>query len=115
MSTELDSKNVSLAGQALDLMHKLVAPEHKHTSWNYFGLYTNYLKQRELDSTLFSYKDHRFGCLSRAAAVLVNNFEHLAGFLSDNPHICLFSQRTNEYAPPKGGLLCLCCPRGAPH
>ena len=37
--------------------------------------------------TLFSYKDPRFGCLSRAAAVLVNNYAHLAGFLSDIPHI----------------------------
>ena len=70
--------------QALDMMLKLVAPEYKHKSWNYFGLY---LEQRELDLTLFSYKDHQFGCLSRAAAVPVNNYEHLAGFLSDNPHI----------------------------
>ena len=87
VSIELDSKNGSLAGQALDMMLKLVAPEYKQKSWNYFGLYTNYLEQRELDLTLYSYKDHRFGCLSRAAAVLLNNFEHLAGFLSDNPHI----------------------------
>eukprot|EP00731_Ephydatia_muelleri_P011417 Em0006g311a len=41
----LDSKNRSLAGQALDMMLKLVAPEYKHKSWNYFGLYTNYLER----------------------------------------------------------------------
>ena len=29
---ELDSKNGSLAGQALDMMHKLVAPEYRHKS-----------------------------------------------------------------------------------
>ena len=45
----LDSKNRSLAGQALDTMLKLVAPEYKHKSWNYFGLYTNYL-ERERES-----------------------------------------------------------------
>ena len=38
---ELDSKNGSLAGLALDMMFKLVALEYKHKSWNYFGLYTN--------------------------------------------------------------------------
>ncbi|KAL5500287.1 hypothetical protein EMCRGX_G011821 [Ephydatia muelleri] len=38
--------------------------------------------------------------MSKAAAVLVNNYEHLAGFLSDNPHIsnklaCLVRELTN--------------------
>ena len=87
VSMELDSKNGSLAGQSLDMILKLIAPEFKHKAWNYHGLYTNYLEQRDLDLTLFSYKDHRFGCLSRAAAVLLNNYEHLAGFLSENLHI----------------------------
>ena len=36
-SMELDWKNGSLAGQALDMMLRLVAPEFKHKSWNYFG------------------------------------------------------------------------------
>ena len=82
------------------MMLKLMALEYKHKSWDYFGLYANYL---ELDLTLFSYKDHCFGCLSRAAAVLLN-YEHLAGFLSE---------KTYEPALLEGDLLCLCCPRGA--
>ena len=77
----------SLAGQALDMMLKLVAPEFKHKRWNYYGLFTQYLNQRGVNLTLFSYKDHRFGCLSRASAVLLFNYEHIRGFLSSNPHI----------------------------
>ena len=38
---ELDSKNGSLAGQALDMMLKLVAPEYRHKAWNIYGLFTN--------------------------------------------------------------------------
>ena len=86
-SMELDSKNGSLSGQALDMMLKLFAPEYKHKSWNYFGLFTHYLEQRNVPLTLFAYKDHRFGCLSRASAVLLYNYEHINGFLSSNPHI----------------------------
>ena len=86
-SMELDSKNGSLAGQALDMMLKLFAREYKHKSWNYYGLYTHYLEQRGVDLTLFSYKDHRFGCLSRASAVLLFNYEHIEDFLSSNHHI----------------------------
>ena len=41
VSIELDSKNKSLAGKALDMMLKLVAPVYKHKSWNYFGLYVS--------------------------------------------------------------------------
>ena len=88
-SMELDSKNGSLAGQALDMMLKLVAPEYRHNAWNYIGLFTQYLEQRDIDITLFSYKDHRFGCLSRASAVLLFNYEHLEGFLAINPHISI--------------------------
>lgn len=84
---ELDSKNGSLAGQALDMMLKLVAPEYRHKSWNYHGLYTNYVEQRGLELTLFAYKDHRFGCLSRASAVLLNNLDNLTSFLNVNPQI----------------------------
>ena len=58
-SMELDSKNGSLAGQALDMMLKLFAPEFRHKRWNYYGLYTHYLEQRGIYLTLFSYKDHR--------------------------------------------------------
>ena len=31
---EVDRKNASVAGQALDMFIKLVAPEYAHTSWN---------------------------------------------------------------------------------
>ena len=44
-SMELDSKNGSLAGQSLDMMLRLVCPEFKHKSWNYYGLFTQYLKE----------------------------------------------------------------------
>ena len=71
-SMELDSKNGSLAGQALYMMLRLVAPEFKHKIWNYYGPFTSFLEQRGVEQTLFAYKDHRFGCLSRAAAVLFN-------------------------------------------
>ena len=43
-SMELDSKNRSLAGQALDMMLRLVAPEYRHKSWNYYGQFTTYLE-----------------------------------------------------------------------
>ena len=86
-SMKLDTKNGSLAGQALDMMLRLVAPEFKHKSWNYFGSFTHYLEEWGIPLTLFSYKDHRFGCLSRASAVLLYNYEHIAGFLASNPHI----------------------------
>ena len=69
---ELDSKNGSLAGQALDMMLKLVAPEYRHKAWNYYGLLTQYLGQRDIDLMLFSYKYHWVGCLSRPSAVLLS-------------------------------------------
>ena len=84
---ELESKHGSLAGQALDMMLKLVAPEYSHKQWNYYQLYTNFLEQKGVDMVLFSYKDQRFGCLSRAAGVLLFNMEWLAMFLDQNPQI----------------------------
>ena len=84
---ELDSKHGSLAGQALDMMLKLVAPEYSHKSWNYHRLYVNFLEQKKVENVLFSYKDQRFGCLSRAAAVLLYNYEWLEVFLNTNPQI----------------------------
>ena len=84
---ELDSKNGSLAGQALDMCLKLVAPEYSHKMWNYYQQFTNFLQQKEVKCTLFSYKDQRFGCLSRAAGVLLYNLPYLEQFLASNPHI----------------------------
>ena len=97
---KLDSKHGSMTGQSLDMILKLVAPEYKHKSWNYYGTYTHYLQERGLDLTLFSYKDHRFGCLSRASAVCLLNYEYIEGFLSTNPQIsnklaCLIRELQN--------------------
>ena len=87
VSMELDSKSGSLAGQALDMQLKLVAPEYKHKSWNYNGLYILYLEERNIKTSLFAFKDQRFGLLGRASAVLLHNFPHLESFLADHPHI----------------------------
>ncbi|KAK1878430.1 Dihydroorotate dehydrogenase B (NAD(+)) catalytic subunit [Dissostichus eleginoides] len=84
---DVDSKNASVAGQALDMCLKLVAPEYAHKPWNRYREFLLFLEQRQVSSVLFSYKDSRFGCLSRAAAVLIYHFGHLTEFLSQNPHI----------------------------
>ena len=36
VAMELDGKSGSLAGQALDMMLRLVAPEYRHKAWSYF-------------------------------------------------------------------------------
>ena len=87
VAIDLDSKHHSLASQALDMCLKLVAPEYVHKPWNYYKQFCCYLENKGVEITLFSYKDHQFGCLSRAAAVLLHNFEHLSSFLDDNPQI----------------------------
>ena len=84
---ECHSKNTSVAGQALDMCLKLVAPEYAHKPWNRYNEFLVFLKQRQVSSVLFAYKDNRFGCLSRAAAVLLYNYDHLTDFLKQNPHI----------------------------
>ena len=87
IAIDLDSKHHSLASQALDMCLKLVAPEYVQKPWNYYKQYRCYLENKEVEFSLFSYKDHRFGCLSRAAAVLLHNYEHLSSFLDENPQI----------------------------
>ena len=87
VAMKLDSKHGSLAGQALDMCLKLVAPEYRHKPWNYYKKFVNYLQQKNVPVTLFSYKDKRFGCLSQAAGVLLHLLPHLMDFLSSNPHI----------------------------
>lgn len=84
---DFDSKNGSFSGQALDMMLKFVAPEFDQKMWNYYKLFDNFLKNNEIKNVLFAYKDHRFGCLSRAAAVLLYNYEWLALFLQAHPQI----------------------------
>ena len=84
---DVDTKNASVAGQALDMCLKLVAPELSHKPWNKYKEFQQFLEKNGVDSVLFAYKDARFGCMSRAAAVLVYNFGFLAQFLAENPHI----------------------------
>ena len=78
---EADSKHGSFAAQALDMMLKLVAPEYSHKQWNKYKEFTDFLRLSNVDMVLFSYKHQKFGCLSRAAAVLLYNMEWLNLFL----------------------------------
>ena len=49
--------------------------------------FLDFLEKHDVASVLFAYKDHRFGCLSRAAGVLLYNYESLEEYLSENPQI----------------------------
>ena len=69
VNLDYDTKNSSVAGQSLDMMLRLVAPEYSHKPWSRHRQFMVYLKERGLDGHLFCYKDARFGCLSKAAAV----------------------------------------------
>ena len=84
---DFDTKNSSVAGQALDMILRLVAPEYSHKPWNRNKQYKVYLQERDLDGHLFAYKDARFGCLSKAAAVALYNFDNISNFLEDFPDI----------------------------
>ena len=84
---DYDTKNSSVAGQALDMMLRLVAPEFSHKPWNRHKQFLVYLKERDLDGHLFCYKDARFGCLSKAAAVAIYNYDNIHSFLEDFPDI----------------------------
>ncbi|KAI8490402.1 hypothetical protein Bbelb_316700 [Branchiostoma belcheri] len=59
VDVEFDSKNTSLAGQALDMCLQLVAPEFSHKHWNRY----------------------------KAAVVLIYIYDHLVEFMRQNPHI----------------------------
>ena len=87
VAIDLDSKHHSLASQALDMCLKLVAPEFVQKPWNYYKQFRCYLESKGIECSLFCYKDHRFGCLSRAAAVLLQIYEQLSSFLDENPQI----------------------------
>ena len=87
VSIEADSKHDCFAAQALDMMLKLVAPEYSNKQWNYNKAFLDFLEKHDVASVLFAYKDHRFGCLSRAAGVLLYNYESLEEYLSENPQI----------------------------
>ena len=84
---EVESKHDCFAGQCIDMMLRLVAPEFSNKSWNYNKAFEKFLKSNGAENLLFEYKDHRFGCLSRAAAVLVYIYDWLKLFLDENPQI----------------------------
>lgn len=46
-----------------------------------------YIEEREVQPVLFVYKDARFGCLSRAAAMLLYHWTDLRDFLTAFPGI----------------------------
>ena len=79
---EVDTKNASLAGQAIDICLKL-----SHKPWNRHDQFLLFLKERSVSNVLFAYKDNRFGCLTRAAAVLLFYYEHLIAYLDQNPGV----------------------------
>ena len=68
VSLDISSKNSSVAGLALDILLKLVAPEYSHKQWNYYKEFCLFLESQDTEAVMFAYKDQRFGCLSRAAA-----------------------------------------------
>ena len=87
VNIEFHNKNTNIAGQASDMCLKLVAPDYAHKPWNRYKEFLNFLEQREVSSALIAYKDNRFGCSSRAASLLVYNYDLLSDFLKLNPHI----------------------------
>ena len=82
VNLEIDNKKFSLAGQALDMCLKLIAPENSHKPWNRHERFHPCFGAEECIQCLFAYTNSRFGCLSRAAAVLIYNFDHLEEFLT---------------------------------
>ena len=84
---DVDSKNGSVAGHSIDMCLLLVAPEYNAKPWNKNKQFLQFLDERGAHEVLFSFKDSRFGCLSRAAAVLLFHWEHLKEFLALNPAI----------------------------
>ena len=61
---DVDSKNSSVAGHALDMCLKLVASEYNAKPWNRNKEFMLFLEERGIRVGLFAYKDSRFGCLS---------------------------------------------------
>ena len=86
---DFESKHWSVAGQACDVILRLVAPEFHHKTWNYYKDFLNYLKDNSAELVLFAYKDQRFGCLSRAAAVILYIKSYLDQWLEKHPNITI--------------------------
>ena len=75
------------ARKHLDMMLSLAAPEYSHNQWHKSKEFTEFLRLNNVYMVLFFYKDQIFGCLSRAAAVLLYNMEWLNLLLQENPSI----------------------------
>ena len=59
---DFDSKHGSIAGQACDVILRLVAPEFLHKNWNYYKDFLTYLGKQNAEKVLFAYKDQRLCC-----------------------------------------------------
>ncbi|QQP32311.1 Hypothetical protein FKW44_024250, partial [Caligus rogercresseyi] len=64
---DVDSKNASVAGQALDMCLKLVAPEYSHKPWNRYREFLLFLEQRQVSKFLSQnpHINNRLACLVR--------------------------------------------------
>ena len=84
---DMDSKNNSVAGQALDICLKLVVPEYSDSilPWNKYKTFLMFMKERGAKDILFSYMDKMLCCLSRAAAMLLYHCPTCVGSLHTTP------------------------------
>ena len=57
---DVDSRNASVAGQALGMCLKLVAPEYDHKHWNRYKEFIIFLEQMQVSNKLFFYNESRF-------------------------------------------------------
>ena len=55
---DYDTKNSSVAGQSLDMILRLVAPEYAHKPWSRHKQYLIYIKERGMSGHLFAFKDN---------------------------------------------------------
>ena len=62
---------------AFQILLVFFGPPCSNKQWNYNKALLDFLEKHDVASVLFAYKDHRFGCLSRAAGVLLYNYESL--------------------------------------
>ena len=56
-----ETKHDSIAGQALDMCLKLVAPEYSNKMWNKNDLFVDHVKKNDIADVLFAYKDSDSG------------------------------------------------------
>lgn len=81
---DVDSKNSSLAGQALDISLELVTAQYSHKPSSHDKECQLQLLQRDISSPLIAYNASRFGCLARAALPI---YDQLIDYLDQNPGV----------------------------